>query len=112
MKQEIRIENWKLAWIENASVQEKNICLKTPAEVQASGYPTIAASVPGNFELDFMREGIIDDIYFGENSIKYQSLENLHLYYFTKLYHIFCKKSTYRNYEKSLKKLIILYEKH
>ena len=83
MKQEIRIENWKLAWIENATVQEKNICLKTPAEVQASGYPTIAASVPGNFELDFMREGIIDDIYWADNSAKYQSLENLHLYYFT-----------------------------
>ena len=58
MKQEIRVENWKLAWIENAIVNEKNICLKTPADVQAGGYKTITASVPGNFELDFMRASI------------------------------------------------------
>lgn len=84
MKEKIRIENWRLAWLENAEVKAKNIDLRTPSDVLMGGYPTIEASVPGNFELDFMREGIIEDIYFGENSVKMQKLENLHLYYFTK----------------------------
>ena len=67
----------------NAEVLEKGICLKTPSDVQKGGYQTITASVPGNFELDFMREGLLEDVYVGANAIKAQQLENLHLYYFT-----------------------------
>ena len=83
MKESIKIENWKLAWIPNAEVCKKGICLTTPCEVENSGYKWIEASVPGNFELDFMREGLLDDVYVGANSVKTQRLENLHLYYYT-----------------------------
>lgn len=83
MKERLSIENWRLAWIPNAEVKEKNISLKTPTDVKESGCKIITASVPGNFELDFMREGLLEDVYFGTNTIKTQELENLHLYYFT-----------------------------
>ena len=86
MKQSVIISDWKLAWIENAKVKGDCISLKTPADVVSGGYRTILASVPGNFELDFIREGIIDDVYWGQNSVKTQRLENLHLYYFTRIF--------------------------
>ena len=90
MKKEIRIENWRLAWLENAEVKAKNIDLRTPSDVLMGGYPTIEASVPGNFELDFMREGIIEDIYFGENSVKLQKLGKPAFVLFHEVY--VCKK--------------------
>ncbi len=83
MKKEICIDGWKLAWLENSVVREKGICLQTPTDVEKGGYKTITASVPGNFELDFMREGLMDDIYVGTNAVEAQKYENLHLYYFT-----------------------------
>lgn len=83
MKHSIAIGNWSLAWIENAQVKAERVCLKTPEDIKNGGYRTIKASVPGNFELDFMREGMIDDIYWGQNTVKAQRFENLHLYYFT-----------------------------
>ena len=87
MKEKTYIKNWRLAWIPNVRVTAEKIALKTPSEVENSGCKTIQASVPGNFELDFMREGLLDDIYFGENSVKAQKNENLHLYYFTEFFY-------------------------
>jgi len=83
MKQTVKINDWKLSWIENAKVKREQICLKTPADVANGGFRAIRASVPGNFELDFMREGILEDVYWGQNTVKTQRLENLHLYYYT-----------------------------
>ena len=83
MKKEICIDGWKLAWLQNSEVKASTVVLKTPTDVKKGGYKTIDASVPGNFELDFMREGLMDDIYMGVNSVEAQKNENLHLYYFT-----------------------------
>jgi len=83
MRKTVRINDWKLSWIENAKVKKENISLRTPREVADGGYQAIRASVPGNFELDFMREGILEDVYWGQNTVKTQRLENLHLYYYT-----------------------------
>lgn len=83
MKECIRIKNWKLAWIPNAELRAKDLSFTTAQEANESGYRVIDASVPGNFELDFMREGLLEDVYVGANSVKTQELENLHFYYFT-----------------------------
>lgn len=88
MKKEIRIENWQLAWVANAEVREKGVCLKTPQDVKDSGYQCIEATVPGNVEIDFMREGLLGDIYMGTNTIDTQKYENLHLYYFTEFNYV------------------------
>ena len=83
MKENVYIHNWSLAWLPNNEITANGIVLKTPADVLNGGYRTIPATVPGNFELDFMREGLLDDVYMGANSVKTQVLENLHFYYFT-----------------------------
>lgn len=82
MKNYTLIENWKLCYVDNQSYKAKNVSFTMPKHVEESGFPIINASVPGNFELDFMREGILDDVYFGINSIKAHRLENLHFYYY------------------------------
>ena len=83
MKESVKIGDWSLAYIPNKQVKSENVVLTTPSEVKVGGYPTIRASVPGNYELDFMREGLLDDVYVGANSVKTQAFENLHFYYFT-----------------------------
>ena len=65
-------------------------------EYCASGYPdrgeyglvsglgvTIPAIVPGNFELDMVRAGLLEDPYFGTNITKLRELEDRHLFYRT-----------------------------
>ena len=65
-------------------------------EYCASGYPergeyglvsglgvTIPAIVPGNFELDMVRAGLLEDPYWGSNITKLRELEDRHLFYRT-----------------------------
>ena len=79
----VNLNDWKLCWAENKKVKAENIEFKRPSDVLNSGLKIINASVPGNVELDFMREGLLGDVYVGTNAIKTQELENLHFYYFT-----------------------------
>lgn len=74
-------DNWKLTIVENATVLATGFDPKTPEEAEQSPHLTIPASVPGNFELDLFRAGIMEDPFFGENPIKCQALENRHLWY-------------------------------
>ena len=46
-----------------------------------SGMQSIPAKVPGNFELDLQRAGLIDDPYMGMNTLDMQELEDRHLWY-------------------------------
>lgn len=41
----------------------------------------IQASVPGNFEIDLQRAGIIEDPFFGQNVLDMQKLESMHMFY-------------------------------
>lgn len=41
----------------------------------------LKATVPGNFELDFVRAGLLPDPYFGKNVLLLQETETLHLFY-------------------------------
>lgn len=85
------IGNWKLSYMENKTAFAEGFSPKTGAEVSAR-LESVAATVPGNFELDFMREGKLPDLYYGTNVLLAQRLENLHLYYWTKfVYHNDCE---------------------
>ena len=44
---------------------------------------TIPAVVPGNFELDMVRAGLLEDPYWGSNITKLRELEDRHLFYQT-----------------------------
>lgn len=72
---------WKLAYAPHCEC--KNAKITTIHDLENSGYEIIKASVPGNFELDLMRDGKIEDLYFGENILKAQELENMHIWYFS-----------------------------
>lgn len=83
MRKNVNIGNWSLAWVDNATLCEKAIDFKRAKDVKKGGCRVIDATVPGGFEIDFMREGLLDDIYMGTNTLQTQKYENLHLYYFT-----------------------------
>lgn len=81
--QKIFIEDWRLAFVPNKQAVKDNTDFKTPKDVEDSNLQVIQATVPGNYEIDFMREGLLGDVYFGTNSLDTYKYENLHFYYFT-----------------------------
>ncbi len=74
--------NWNLSYAPNALCKNKKI--SSIADIENSEFEIIGATVPGNFELDLMREGKIEDLYYSTNTLQAQKLENLHLWYFCK----------------------------
>ncbi len=80
MTEKTQITDWRLAYVANKTAVSEKFNPRRASEV-AERLDFIKADVPGNFELDFMREGILPDLYYGDNAFKAQELENLHLYY-------------------------------
>ncbi|MBQ9922531.1 MAG: hypothetical protein IJO52_10105 [Clostridia bacterium] len=79
-----KLEGWKLAVMAHDDVTEKAFDPKTSREILMSGCKLINATVPGNIELELMKDGTIpEDIYFGENILKAQDVEDMHMWYFT-----------------------------
>ncbi len=74
--------NWKLSYAPIALCKNKKI--SSIAGIENSGFEIIGVAVSGNFELDLMREGKIEDLYYSTNTLQAQKLENLHLWYFCK----------------------------
>ncbi len=60
---------------------KKDVTYTTSASLALSGLDAVSAVVPGNFELDLMRAGVINDIFFGKNPLEAQKRENYHLWY-------------------------------
>ncbi len=74
---------WTLYYAENKLVtrvlgNEESI---TKDKLQDLGFSYVPATVPGNFELDLHRAGIIGDPFYACNTIELQKYENLHLFY-------------------------------
>ena len=80
MRKKITVDSWKLAIVPHREVAA-GFDAKTLDEVLNCRGTVIAASVPGNFELDLMKEGLLEDLYYGENVLKAQKLEDRHLFY-------------------------------
>ena len=79
------LKNWTLTIIPHkdfcacdGAVTSYGIC-HLPADLGV----TIPAVVPGNFELDMVRAGLLEDPYFGTNITKLRALEDRHLIYKT-----------------------------
>ncbi|MBQ4087020.1 MAG: hypothetical protein IJC78_02090 [Clostridia bacterium] len=73
--------NWKVAYERHNLCKEKEF--KTIHEIESDGMPIISATVPGELQLDLMREGVLPDLYYSENTLLAQQTENLHAWYFT-----------------------------
>ena len=75
---------WKLAYGNHSVLRKNKWNLRTETEIRKSGCPVIDAKVPGNFELDLSRAGVLpEDLYFGTNILEVQKYESTHLWYFT-----------------------------
>ena len=77
------LHGWRLAVIPHAAVKQHGYDFRCAEDCLAAGVDLIPATVPGNFELDLMRAGLLPDLYAGENPLLAQGLEDRHLWYFT-----------------------------
>lgn len=74
---------WKMAFAHEADACKFNE-FKCINDVAASGLDVLEATVPGNFELDLFKNGIVDDPFFGTNVLQLHNYEDCHVWYFTK----------------------------
>ena len=70
---------WKMAVLHHNEFTALSDVPVTCKEVEAAG--AINAIVPGNFELDLERAGLIEDPFFGSNPLKMQAYEDVHVLY-------------------------------
>jgi len=70
---------WSLYVMPHDELGEKQF--NSWAQLSESGMQKIPAKVPGNFELDLQRAGLIDDPFMGMNTLDIQELEDRHLWY-------------------------------
>ena len=91
---------WKLFYAENRNVKKMREDITTTADAKRLIYSCVDGEVPGNFELDLHKAGLIGDPYFGMNTLDMQKLENLHLWYCrTFTYHGTADENTFLRFE-------------
>ncbi len=90
MKQIISLDGaWRFYYAPNREVKKAlPFAILTEESLQALGYPSVAATVPGNFELDLCRGGVIGEPFYASNIIALQKYENTHLFY---VRHVTCE---------------------
>ncbi len=76
----IELKNWMLTIIPH---KDFCACNGLDEAVASPAAVTVPALVPGNFELDMVRAGLIDDPFWGTNIVKLRELEDRHLIYTT-----------------------------
>ena len=74
--------DWSLIYVENKKFRTEKPKIDTISDLERTGYKKIPARVPGNLERDLFRAGIIDDPYYGSNTVNYQYLEKMHMFYY------------------------------
>ena len=72
---------WQLYVAPHATVLEKSFSATSGEALAKSGFLCLGGEVPGNFELDLMREGHLPSLFYGTNIMEAQKQENKHLWY-------------------------------
>ena len=91
---------WTMFYAENRNVKKIKEDIATTADAKRLIYSSVEGTVPGNFELDLYKAGLIGDPYFGANTLEMQKLENLHLWYCrTFTYHGTADENTFLRFE-------------
>lgn len=75
---------WQAAFVPHSQVIKNHFAPVCEAEIRAGGYTILDAAVPGCMELDLMRAGRLEDLYFGENILEAQRMESTHMWYFSR----------------------------
>ena len=73
--------SWRLAYAPHSECARTT--LTSIADIEKSGFDTLSATVPGNFENDLMNAGRLPDLYYSTNTLAAQRLENRHIWYYT-----------------------------
>ncbi len=76
----LELKHWSLTVIPH-----RDFCQTSglPAAMASAAAVTVPAVVPGNFELDLVRAGLLEDPFWGTNIVKLRELEDRHLIYKT-----------------------------
>lgn len=72
---------WKMAYAHHADCKGKEF--STIEALKSSGFDVLSASVPGCLELELMKVGKLEDLYYSTNTLKAQELEDVHVWYYT-----------------------------
>ncbi|MBQ4605774.1 MAG: hypothetical protein IJB15_03655 [Clostridia bacterium] len=70
---------WSLAYGQHGEIDPS---LATIAAIESAGMAMIPAKVPGNFELDLERAGVVPEIFYAQNIYKLYPYETMHQYYY------------------------------
>ncbi len=82
--EKINICSWRLAYMNHSEYIKSDFYPTAINQINSSKINVLEATVPGNFELDFIKAGLLPkDLYFGENVLETQKYESTHLWYFT-----------------------------
>ena len=73
--------SWELYYVKNETFRSEKVNLSSAEAVRAGGWEHVVAAVPGNFELDLWRAGIIGDPYWSTNVWQLEKYEYYHLVY-------------------------------
>jgi beta-mannosidase len=68
-------------WAFAYTLSPYNDALKTRAAAEAHGLKFVSCTVPGNFELDLLAQGIIEDPFIGMNILQLRQFEKAHIWY-------------------------------
>ncbi len=71
--------DWSLAYGQHGEIDPS---LSTISAIVSSGMPKIPAKVPGNFELDLERAGVVPEIFYGQNIYELYPYETAHMFYY------------------------------
>ncbi len=74
---------WKIAYAHHKEILGK-LC-GTVSELENAGFDVLPAAVPGCLETELMKAGKLDDLYYSTNTLDAQKLEDVHVWYFTKV---------------------------
>ncbi len=72
---------WRLYIEEHKNCKDYADIICREKELKKKGLVPIDGSVPGNFELDMEKAGLIGDLFYDVNTLEAQKLENRHLWY-------------------------------
>lgn len=75
---------WKLYIAANRKYREALTDVTEEKHLLEKNINAIDATVPGNFELDMQKAGLIDDLFFDDNILEELKLEDRHLFYVKK----------------------------
>ncbi len=81
MNKYVVIKDWIISIAPNHEIKDGSYAPTTYKQIAEGKYEFFDASVPGNFELDLMRKGKLPDLYYADNILKAQDLENMHVWY-------------------------------